>query len=243
MVGVSSYLPGDDELTILASFTCFQPSRAAAEAALRPIDTDPARPAGAKVAVFAQPTDLNNEYTNQAKANPERHRYCAENAYVANDADVPAVLEEAFAGVPTRQSFALWFSMNPCSRRALGDAPEVKAGFGAGPANPGMALSMQSDHYFALYTVWQDEKDDARCTGWVHETMKTVERHAVGSYLGDADFQHRRTKFWSDECAAKLMAIRKKWDPEGRVAGYLDVGDESGVEGLANEFEWLEVTD
>lgn len=97
---------------------------------------------------------------------------------------------------------------------------------------------MQSDHYFALYTVWEDEKDDERCSDWVKGVMSEVERHADGSYLGDSDFQHRRTRFWSEEAGKKLKEVRRKWDPQGRICGYLDEGDRSGVDGLANEFEW-----
>lgn len=162
------------------------------------------------------------EYGKQAAANPENHRYCSENAYIANEADVPAVLEEAFTTLPNKKSFSLYFAMNPTSRRPL----------------PDMALSMQSDHYFALYTVWEDAESDESCTGWVHDIMRKVERSSVGSYLGDADFQERRTKFWDDESGKKLMELRRKWDPTGRICGFLDAGDKSGVEGLRNEFEW-----
>ena len=42
---------------------------------------------------FCQPTNLAEHYKRQAAANPDKHRYCSENAYVENDADVPAVLD------------------------------------------------------------------------------------------------------------------------------------------------------
>lgn len=191
-----------------------------AEVALKPIHVS--RPSDATAEAFCVPSSLESQYNNQAAANPSNHRYCCENSYVANDADVPSVLEAAFTTLPSQKAFALYFAMNPTSRRTL----------------PDMALSLQSDHYFALYTVWEDVEDDASCTSWVHDTMRGVERHGVGSYLGDADFQHRRTRYWADENGERLMRIRKKWDPEGRICGYLDVGDKSGVEGLKNEFEW-----
>ncbi|ORY62579.1 FAD binding domain protein [Pseudomassariella vexata] len=220
IVCVSRYAPGSDEIQITAGFTTWKPSRADAEISLKSIHDS--RPSHAVVELFCDPTSLDKEYTQQAAANPQGHRYCSENAFVANDADVPAVLEAAFTTLPTKKSFALYFAMNPTSRRPL----------------PDMALSMHSDHYFALYTVWKDPADDARCTGWVYDVLRDVERHAIGSYLGDADFQHRRTKFWSEESGKKLMEVRRKWDPEGRICGYLDVDDKSGVAGLRNEFEW-----
>jgi len=101
-----------------------------------------------------------------------------------------------------------------------------------------MALSMQSDHYFAAYAIWEDDADDTRCQTWVREIFKEAEKHSDGSYLGDSDFQVRRTRYWGGEQGRKLMKLRREWDPQGRIAGYLDQGDKSGTEGLANEQEW-----
>lgn len=227
---------------MLANFLTFKPNQSEGEAALRPLHDHPGRPPNPLIEVFANPTSLPGQYAPQDAANPPGHRYCSENAYVRNDvADVPAVLEEAFTTLPNRKSFALYFSMTPTSRRGYYYTPTGVDSVGdqnkddmVGP----MALSMQTDHYFALYTVWEEEEDDDKYMGWTYGIMKEVERHAEGSYLGDADFQHRRTKFWRDEHATRLMAIRRKWDPEGRICGYLDEGDTSGVDGLKNEFEW-----
>ncbi|KAI0022852.1 FAD binding domain protein [Xylariomycetidae sp. FL0641] len=216
VVCVSRRAPDGKEVQVIAGFTAFKASRKDAEEGLRPVHDS--RPRGAMVEVFCEPTSLKSEYIQQRNANPENHRYCAEDAYVSNEADVPAVLEKAFLTVPTQKSFALYFAMNPTSRRQL----------------PDMALSLQSDHYFAVYTVWEDEAEDERYTGWVQDIMRRVEGQSVGSYLGDADFQHRTTRFWSAENGRKLMEIRKTWDPSGRICGYLDAGDKSGVEGLDN---------
>ena len=82
-----------------------------------------------------------------------------------------------------------------------------------------MALPMESDHCFAVYTVWDDPQDDERCIGWVRNVFKGIERYAVGSYLGDADFGVRKARFWSDEAAERLKEVRRKWDGEGRMGG------------------------
>ncbi|CAN8097871.1 unnamed protein product [Discula destructiva] len=230
MVCLGLYVPDRKEPVVMANFLTFKSTRAAAEAALRPFHEHPGRPTGAVVESFAQATSLPGQYAPQQAANPEGHRYCAENAYIRHDAAVPAVLAKAFTTLPSRQSFALYFSMYPTSRRGH---------YTSGVDDVGsMALSMQTDHYFALYTIWEDDKDDERMVGWVRDVMDGVERHAEGAYLGDSDFQQRKTKFWRDENAARLMEVRRVWDPEGRICGYLDEGDVSGVEGLTNEFEW-----
>jgi hypothetical protein len=206
---------------LLTSFLTFQKTDEAAIASLRAVNEN--HPPGAIMEAPNQPTSLANEYCGQDIANPERHRYVAENAYVSNDADVTEVLRKAMTTLPEgSKAFTLWFSMYPGSRREL----------------PDMALSMQSDHYMALYTVWEDEKDDDRCKKWVKDVMEEVEKHSVGAYLGDSDFQVRRTKFWGDEQAKKLMEARRKWDPKGTICGYLDEGDKSGTKGLENVHEW-----
>ena len=159
----------------------------------------------------------------QLTANPLGHRYCSDNAYIGSQEDVPALLEKSFTTLPTSKSAVLYFSMNPTSQQAK---YQDNAGDG------GMALSMQSDHYFSMYCVWEDERDDDRCYTWVQDCIKGIESHSPGSYLGDTDFQLRRPKFWADGNTQRLMDIRRKWDPDGRICGYLDKGDTGGVDGL-----------
>ena len=219
-VCVAAYGPGSDELTLNALFTTFKHSRADAEIALQP--PQDSHPPNTIVSIFCEPTTLENEYNDQARCNPNNHRYCADNAYLSNDTDVASALKESFTSLPSKKSFSLYFSMIPTSRRPL----------------PDMALSLQSDHYFAIYSIWEDEKDDEKCRGWVQDRMKSVERVSEGAYLGDSDFQIRRTRFWSKENGKKLMESRRKWDPHGRICGFLDQGDQSRTEGLKNEFEW-----
>jgi hypothetical protein len=228
MVCVSKRTADGGDIEIIAGFLSFKPSKQDAKEAMRGVHDS--RPAGAKIEIFCDPTDLAGQYAGQREEQPTGYRYCSENAYVSDgaDVDVPGILEKAFTSLPTQRSFALYFAMNPTSRRPLPDT---------------MALSMHSDHYFALYTIWDEAADDARCTAWVRDIMRGVERHSAGSYMGDADFQHRTTRFWSKAHGERLRVIRQKWDPKERICGYLDLQDSSGVEGLKNEFEWMDGLD
>ncbi|KAK7899768.1 hypothetical protein LTR67_003513 [Exophiala xenobiotica] len=226
IVSVAATPPADLGITepcVTPLFVTFKNSVEEATAALKMANET--RPTGALHELINHPTNLAEQYKNQADANPENHRYCAENAYISNDADVPAVLEKAFTTLPTSKAFSLWYAMHPCSRRQL----------------PDMAISLATDHYFALYTVWEDESDDARCRKWVKDIMTDVERHSDGSYLGDSDFQIRRTKFWKNENGRRLMELRRKLDPTGLICGYLDEGDRSGTAGLPNQEEWRQL--
>jgi len=225
IVVVTSHFAIDDFTSpmVLANFLSFAPSLAEAESALSALASSMPDGLVPTLEIECEESTLDTQYAMQSQANPEDHRYCVDNLYIANDVpDLPALLEPAFTNLPNKQSAALWFAMNPTSRREL----------------PDMALSMQSDHYVSLYGVWEEEKDDTKCVGWVRGAMEKLERKSVGSYLGDADFQARRTKFWSEEAGRRLREVRRKWDPEGRICGYLDEEDKSGVEGLRNEFEW-----
>jgi hypothetical protein len=219
IAAVSQYPEQKDELCFFVLFVTLKDTEDEATHALRPAQES--RPVGAFEEWFCREDSLEKQYINQAKANPDRHRYCVDNAYIENDSDVVAVLEKGFTTLPHKKAFSLWYAMNPCSRQQL----------------PDMALSVHSDHYFAAYAVWEDEADDLQCQNWVQNTMKTIEEHSVGAYLGDSDFQVRQTRYWSDENAARLRSIRRKWDPEGRVCGYLDQGDVSGTEGLPNKLK------
>lgn len=222
IVAVSVTPAGMSERCIVPLFLTFQNSESDANAALE--HANRSRPEGYITEVINKPTSLASEYCDQANANPPGYRFAAENAYIKNEADVVAVLEKAFTESLNRESFALYFAMSPCSRRPL----------------PDMALSMQTDHYFALYSIWKSERDDIACKRWIRDVMVGMEPHAAGAYLGDADFQVRKAKYWTDESAEKLMKIRREWDPHGVICGYLDVGDKSGVAGLSNFPEWCE---
>jgi hypothetical protein len=224
IVAVGQYVKGLEGIHIIVKLVCFKNSEEEARAALQAAeDTVPGTPV---VRVFCQETSLQEEYDDQRAANPEGHRYTVDNCYVRNDADVVSVLKESFTTLPTKKSFTLWYSMAPGSRRSFKDG-----------TMPDMALSMQTDHYFAAYTVSEDEAEDSQCHQWTHRVLKQMEPYAEGAYLGDADFQVRQTMYWGSEQGRRLMEVRRKWDPRGIVCGFLDEGDESGTHGLANTYE------
>lgn len=148
----------------------------------------------------------------KAESFPRDHRYFVENVWLQRDVDVAAVLETAFTALPTKTSLVLWQSMVPCSRRKL----------------PEMSLSMQSDHYVALYGIWQDESDNHRCWSAISEIVSQAEMYSVGSYLGELDFRARKSKYWGERQQEGIIEIRQKWDPEGRICGCLGFEEMDG---------------
>jgi hypothetical protein len=144
------------------------------------------------------------EFVDQYRANPEGHRYAADNAWLGGPPEetLPA-LRPLFTDLPGAKVFSLWFSMDPLRKL------------------PDMAFSRQAEIYFASYVVWEDAADDDHYQAWLRERMAALHPMTDGCYLGDSDFQVRPTKFMSDEAWPRFAALRDRYDPDRMFVGYL----------------------
>ena len=207
VVGITAPLPpelGYDGSVIVVDGVCFDDDPAAAAAALAPLDTCPVADR-ALLAKRCEPTEMSELRAEQVRANPEGHRYTVDNAYLTGPAgEVVPRLVPAFTELPTAKSFSLWFDMGRAPERPLD-----------------MALSMQTDLYYAAYVVHEDEADDALTRDWLNTTMRSLEPVTAGCYLGDSDFTRRPQQFMSDESFARLQEIRAARDPHGVFPSYL----------------------
>jgi FAD/FMN-containing dehydrogenase len=160
----------------------------------------------ALVSKVGQPASIADLRAEQSRANPEGHRYVVDNAYLSGPAEslVPA-LTPAFGSLPTAKSFSLWFDLAHLPRRPL----------------PDMALSLQTDLYFATYVVSSDPAQDELCRSWIDNTMARLAPFSPGVYLGDSDLAVRQAPFMSDAAWARFQATRAVRDPDGLFAGYL----------------------
>jgi FAD/FMN-containing dehydrogenase len=73
----------------------------------------------------------------------------------------------------------------------------------------------------AVYVVWEDEANDARCRAWLADRMREIEAVSIGQYLGDSDFTARPPKFVANANYERLEQIRAKYDPNGLFHSYL----------------------
>jgi hypothetical protein len=189
-------------------------------ASLRALDGCPVadRALAAKV---AQPVTIAELQAEQMRANPEGHRYTVDNAYLAGPAGalIPA-MTPAFTGLPTAKSFSLWFDLAHLPARPL------TAGGPHDAALPDMALSVQSDIYFASYVVGETPAEDGVCRAWLDDTMRRLAPFSAGCYLGDSDLTIRPDRFMSDAAWDRFRQIRADRDPGRLFAGY-DCADES----------------
>jgi hypothetical protein len=84
-----------------------------------------------------------------------------------------------------------------------------------------MSLSVQSDHYFALYAIGENEAGDVENGAWLAGVMNQVQRQAAGAYLGEHDFKARAARLWGSQQYERLVGIKRKWDPSSRIYGCL----------------------
>jgi FAD/FMN-containing dehydrogenase len=107
--------------------------------------------------------------------------------------------------------------------RTLPDAPSHMMWMLWGPSEPrpDMAFSMEDDLYIALYSVWRDEREDARHQAWVTDHMKALEPHASGIQLADENLAARPFKFIAAANLARLETLRAKYDPGGLFHSYM----------------------
>ena len=179
------------EHSLVVHALCFADSVEEAREALAPFETCPVIERALVREAFL-PTSVEELYEEQRRENPEGNRYAADSLWTSAPAAiaVPA-MKQSFFTLHTRRSFILWFSMAPL--RML----------------PDMALSLQSEIYLAIYAIWEEEEDDARCGQWLLEQMKGMEAISDGLYLGDSDFTSRTAKFVSDENWKRLCEVRQ----------------------------------
>jgi FAD/FMN-containing dehydrogenase len=208
IVAVGMYPPAElglpDEPVLVVTGLALSPDDASAVAALAPLETCPLLPRALAVK-SAEPTTLAEQRAEQIRMNPEGHCYAVSNAYLDGPvASQVAALRAAFGTLPSRQTFVIWFSMGP--QRAL----------------PDMALSLQTDAYFAAYVIWPPSSGDGEsCSRWLAERMTELEPVTAGQYLGDSDFTVRQHRFMSDDAWRRFQAIRDARDPGRLFAGYL----------------------
>ncbi|KOU21890.1 FAD-binding oxidoreductase [Streptomyces sp. WM6372] len=162
----------------------------------------------ALVSKAAQPVKIGDLYAEQLRSNPDRHRYFVDNAFLAGTAAdlVPALLP-ALTDLPTSKTFTVLGDFTPLMSRHRN--------------RPDMALSVQTDLYFAAYVIGETPDEDAHCRTWLDATMERVAPYSAGCYLGDSDLDVRPDTIMSDAAWSKFQRIRAARDPDGRFPGYL----------------------
>ncbi|OQE14013.1 hypothetical protein PENFLA_c041G01942 [Penicillium flavigenum] len=189
------YPDSEHEVCLKLHFVTMKSDATAAENAL--LKLHQSRPSGALRESVCQKESLTHLYEEQAMANPDSHYYHTDNAFLADTANVTDVLRESILGLPRGKSYAFWYPMYPRSQRAVSD----------------MALSVPSNHYFAIYTISESKNTAAQSSKWVDMTMEKINEHAVGSYVGECELKLPHEWYWKGQNAQRIEEVRQKWDP------------------------------
>ena len=201
----------EQKLNLVVHFLTFNQSVEVARKSLELFANTVPRKEAALVVDEYQVTSIAQECVDQYKQNPAGHRYCADNAWIHSHLptnEVVKAMRDTFISLPSTQTFTLYFNMAP--ERTL----------------PDMALSLQTEHYLAVYSIWKDSKDDEKCQSWMRKRFDEMQPYSAGVYLGDSDFQVRKTPFLAPGKREKLEAFRKVWDPHGLFCSYLGLEQE-----------------
>ena len=180
---------------VVLSAIAFTNSEAEARQALSFMDSLPIKDK-ANVVKEVVPFTLEDGYAFGTAADPEGMRYATDSVYLdANPEVLSTRLTHLFETLPTPRSHVFWLNW--------------------GPVRPwkDMALSVQADIYVAVYSVWNDEAEDAAMEKWPTDSMRQLEDISKGSQMNDENMKGRPSKYLSDEAAAKLERFRDKYDP------------------------------
>jgi FAD/FMN-containing dehydrogenase len=89
---------------------------------------------------------------------------------------------------------------------------------------PDAAYSMRRLTFLSPYSFWMDEKEDAPNLDWMRKTQEILAPLAVGHYINEADLEagpDRSERSYRNENWRRIMAVRKKYDPDGLFHTYL----------------------
>lgn len=151
------------------------------------------------------PTTLEERYESSTAADPEGHRFAADNLYLtqAGTREAMPQIGELFRTMPTPRTHVFWLYQGPS------------------PLNGDMALSTWGEWYIAAYPIWDDPEQDREMEAWVTEKIGALEPWSQGAQMNDEAMLLRADRYLSDEASARLEALARKYDPDGAFLGYL----------------------
>jgi FAD/FMN-containing dehydrogenase len=195
MVVVHRDLEGEPEVAVTAPALVDNAEEAAA--ALAFLEQCPLRER-AKLAVPNVPVTLPDLYAAVQHSYPDGYRYAVDNMWTHAPVEelLPGLrrIAETLPGAPSHMLWMHW---------------------GASPARPEMAYSVEDETYIALYGVWDDPAEDEANLAWPCERMREMESLASGIQLADENLGRRPARFASDANMARLDEVRAAYDSDG----------------------------
>lgn len=183
---------------------CFAADAGDPAALLAPLGTCPA--ADRALARFTVPVDRLPDLHDRGGGDAAALRWDVDGIWTHAAAGdiIPAAAAAGLKDVPLGEhSFVLWMLWGHHEER------------------PNACWSMQAPLYLSPNAGWSDRADDGLHRRWVDDALRALAPHACGVQFSDADLPTRGGRGLSPESTARVEAIRGRYDPDGRFAGYL----------------------
>jgi FAD/FMN-containing dehydrogenase len=137
----------------------------------------------------------------------EELRYCVDACWVKSGYDeVGAICERAIHDAPSEMS-------------------RIVLAWGFAPANgPEVAQTANGTLTVNLYAIWADPGADGVNEAWIRSIMAELEPGISGFYVGESDLSvspERPRRCYPADKWERLSQIRRRYDPERRMHGYL----------------------
>lgn len=116
------------------------------------------------------------------------------------------------------------------NRHAFSNCVLYPPGFAEKAKSYGAALSRQGDTLSLQYAIWDDPAEAAVNEEWFRGSIALFQPHARGHYIGETDlnlYPQFAKGAYAEEAWARLSALRRKHDPEGRFHDFLGAGEAS----------------
>lgn len=142
---------------------------------------------------------------------PENHRNLCENqCSKARPSDMLVALRDKFVAAPSPKSVIVF-----C--QSTGPKPLIEP-------HPDVALSMDGTSYGGIWSIWENEADDAANRKWHDDAVAILKPFTSQHYIGETDIVQdpaRVRESYSDEKWKRMEAVRAKYDPQGVFFGFL----------------------
>ena len=134
---------------------------------------------------------------------PENVRWFVDNVWVKSPIDpVLPVIRRIINKQPESPSHFAWLNWLPRSDR------------------PEMAFSLEGTGYVGLYGGVRQGRSTPADEHWAVDAATELQKHGIGSQLGDENLARRPTVFMAPEKLERVHELRKKYDPDGRFRDY-----------------------
>ncbi|MGY4710488.1 FAD-binding oxidoreductase [Mycolicibacterium sp. CBM1] len=205
VAGANPAVGGDQKVLMLVSYT-FADTLEQAAANLAPLESAPGLDR-ALLHISAQPTTHAALCATFDAMYPEGLRYLSDNLWV-NDTSAQGLWRDAKQIIDELPNSTSTMWLIPGTM--MGDGPP-----------PNAAFSLQAKISFQVYGGYTDSAQDEEMLAWHTDAIQRIDKYSLGAgYVGDSNLFAHPVAILHPDSAARLEALRQRYDPDGRFYSY-----------------------